>query len=345
MKYLLVFLVLVCTSGTATAAQIEGRVVLGDDPLPEMRVRAYADLNPAGKPLGKVALTDPQGLFHLELPAGFTALYARSTDGRYFAFCGRNPLLAQEGRPLWAGLQAVRVSAPTTSVYADEYTAALEGVVTVNDQPLAGAYVSLYLDVAEDLKGQGYRLSAPTDDAGFFAFDGLPESSYFLVARKRQSGERVGPLTEGDMLGVYAGNPLNLKAGKVTSVILPMVVRQPGQQGAAVPGRPSSIRLKGRVLDETGRPLAGLHVFAYRNPVIGHQRPAALSPQTSADGRFELSFRETGTYYIGARQAYGDSPAPDELFGLYEGSADHGLQIRSGENAAIEIRVTPISLD
>ncbi len=345
MKTLLCLLLLLGSFHLAAAATIEGRVVRGEDPMPGMQVRAYSDLNPARAPLGEAVLTDQQGLFTLDLAPGFVALYATSADGRYFAFCGRNPLQARPEQKLWAGLQAVAVTPPVFSNYDDEYTAGLEGVVTFNNKPVPGAYVSLYLDVAEDLKGQGYRISAPTDDEGYFAFDGLPESSYFLVARKRHNGSRVGPLAEGDMLGVYAGNPLNLKAGKMTKVALPLVVRQPSQQQVTGPDRPGTIQLQGRVLDEEGRPLAGLYVFAYRNPVIGHQRPAAQSAQTAADGHFVISFQKAGVYYLGAREIYGDSPAPGELFGLYEGRADHGLQIRVGDNADIEIRVAPISLD
>lgn len=345
MKLIIALLLFLCCATSALATGVEGRVVLGDEPLPGMRVLAYTDLNPAGKSIVRAVVTDQEGHFELSLPNGFVALYARSDDGRYFAFCGRNPLYVQAGQTLWAGLQAIAVSTAKVTSYDDEYSTALEGIVTLAGRPLADAYVSLYLDAAEDLKGQGYRLSAPTGEDGFFAFDGLPESNYFLVARKRENGGRVGPLAVGDMLGVFAGNPLDLKAGEMTAIEIPLVVRQPRTNGSGGPDRPGSIMLSGRILDESGQPLAGLHLFAYRDQVIGHQRPAALSPPTGIDGRFELSFREPGIYYIGARQAYGDSPAPGELFGLYEGNADHGLQIKTGKNAAIEIRVAPISLD
>ena len=344
MKYSLLFLILFGSVSFGFAAQIKGRVVLGEDPLPGMRVRAYPNLNTATQSVAESAVTREDGLFELEVADGFVALYADSADGRYFAFCGRNPLLVQADS-LWAGLQAVEVSSAAISAYADEYSAALEGVVTLAGKPLDNAYVSLYLDVAEDLKGQGYRLSAPTDSDGYFVFDGLPESWYFLVARKRQTAARVGPLAEGDMLGVFAGNPIDLKSGTITQVTLPMVVRQPSDQTAGTPDRPGAITLTGRIHDDSGQPSAGLHVFAYTDPVIGHQRPAALSQETTADGEFKLNFREPGTYYLGARQAYGDSPAPGELFGLYEGRADHGLKVVSGKNKPIEIQVVPIDLD
>ena len=96
---------------------------------------------------------------------------------------------------------------------------------------------------------------------------------------------------------------------------------------------------------EDGKPVAGMHVFAYTERVIGHKRPAALSSPTGADGRFALQLPVAGTYYIGARQQYGDSPAPGELFGMYDESADHGLEV--GPDAAagrLRIVVEPIEL-
>ncbi len=340
-----VILLVALPVASVNAALVEGRVVFGEKPLAGMQVRAFENLNPGSERVGDLATTAEDGSFRLDVPAGYLALYAYSADGRYFAVCGRNPLLAVDGETIWAGMQAVEVKASSEVDYADEYSAGLDGVVTLGGKPQADVFVSLYLDTAEDLKGQGYRISMPTDATGYFSFDGLPESDYFLMARKRQSGARVGPLLEGDLFGVYAGNPLNLKAGKLVSIELPLLERQPGNSAAEGPDRQGDILLRGRIVDEKGQPQAGLHFFAYRNPVIGHQRPAALSPPSDAEGKFEVSFREPGLYYVGARQEYGDSPAPGELFGLYEGRADHGLDVAEKKNPEILIRVAPISLD
>jgi len=77
-------------------------------------------------------------------------------------------------------------------------------------------YVYLYLDPSEDLKGQGYRMSAPTDGNGAFSFDGLRESSYFLAVRKRQDGQRVGPVRKAicrRLSGQSADRPCRETAG------------------------------------------------------------------------------------------------------------------------------------
>jgi len=331
--------------GQAWAAQVEGRVVLGDSPLAAMQVFASADLNPQGPKLAGPVLTDEQGYFKLEVEQENVALYAFSSDGRYFAFCGRNPLRVLDGQTNWAGLQAVAVSEPLVSTYADEYSAALEGMVTYADQPLADAYVSLYLDAGEDLKGQGYRISAPTGGDGYFFFDGLPQSSYYLVARKRATAVRVGPLEEGDLLGIYAGNPLNLVAGQRVKIQLPLVERQPTSARVSLLSRAGAGCLQGQIFDQQQSPQAGLRAFAYRNKVIGHQRPDAISTISGSDGRFELCFDAPGIYYLGAREAFGDSPAPGELFGLYAGNADHSFDVGHNMSEPIKIVVAPIQLD
>ncbi len=342
MKYLVLALLLWPVLSQATA--VDGRVVLDEQPLAGMTVAAYRDLDPSGPPLVRSRPSDAEGLFHLELPPGDYALFARNAAGDYFAFCGRNPV-AVANEPVWAGLQAVAASPAASAPYDDPYSAAIVGRVLYRGEPLAGAYVSLYLDAAEDLKGQGYRMSPPTAEDGAFAFDGLPESSYYLVARKRANGGRVGPVLEGDFLGVYPGNPLPTRAARVQRVFLPVVMKVKESSSSETFGCSGGPVLSGTVRDRSGQPVAGVHVFAYRDRVIGHQRPAALSPPTKADGSFILNLAAAGTYYIGARQEYGDSPAPGELFGMYEGSADHGLDVAVGENLEdLEIRIEPIAL-
>lgn len=338
------FLLLLLLPTPLWSGTITGRVVLGDAPLAGMRIEAHGGLDFSAPPLAVSAPTEEDGAFRLELPDGLYALFARDAGNRYFAFCGRNPV-AVSGVPVWAGLQGVPVDPPIFAAYDDEYSAAIEGKILFEGRPLAGAYVSLYLDAAEDLKGQGYRLSLPTGSDGSFVFDGLPESGYFLAARKRQGGGRVGPVLEGDYLAVYPGNPLQARAGKTVRVQLTAVRKVRDEAQSEVFERRSGPRVSGRVSDGKGAAVSGVHVFAYTDRVIGHQRPASLSPATGSDGLFTLTLKEPGTYYLGARERYGDSPAPGELFGMYDESADHGLAVGAG--AALEginITVEPIDL-
>lgn len=326
------------------AAPVEGRVVLDDDPVPGVRVEAHASLDFSGEAVALSAPTDADGLFRLELPPGTYALYARDEARGLFAQCGRNPLTVAESSQ-WAGLQAVRTRPPTKEVYGDEYSAAVEGRVLHRGEPLAGAYVYLYLDAAEDLKGQGYRMSLPTGTDGRFAFDGLPESGYYLVVRKRSDGQRVGPVREGDYFGVYPGNPVQAVAGRSLQVTMPAVMKVRAEQRPLEAAGPSGPVVRGVVADGQGRPAAGLYVFAYTERVVGHKRPAALSAAVGENGAFMLRLPQAGTYYLGAREYYGDSPAPGERFGMYDATADHGLEVKAGQLVeGLTIVVEPIQL-
>ena len=60
---------------------------------------------------------------------------------------------------------------------------------------------------------------------------------------------------------------------------------------------------------------------------------------------FVVNLPEAGTYYVGAREGYGDSPAPDELFGMYDESADHGLTVNDGDRRDdLRIVVEPVAI-
>ena len=344
MKKWLCLMCLLMLPSQLAAAVVEGRVVSGDESVVGVVVTAHASLDFTSKAIAHSAASDSDGLYRMELPSGTYAFFGWNAEQSRFAFCGRNPVNVAEDSA-WVGLQAVPVGETTAGAYDDEYSAAIEGQVWHDGAPLAGAFVYLYLDVAEDLKGQGYRLSLPTAEDGYFRFDDLPESNYYLVARSRQNGQRVGPVLEGDLFGIYAGNPLTARSGQVQQVRLHCVTKVKGARGSETFGRATGPVLRGTVVDPSGQGVAGVHVFAYVDRVIGHQRPAAISTPTAADGHFQVNLPAPGTYYVGAREAYGDSPAPGELFGMYEDSADHGLTLAKGRNLDnVRIVVEPVAL-
>ena len=340
----LLFLAWMIIPALACSAVIEGRVVQGDRPLEGVVVSAYATLDYTDNPMAVSETTDPEGLYRLDVDPGTYALFGWTADRKLFAFCGRNPVNVGE-ETVWAGLQAVPVDKPLSVPYDDDYTAAIEGYVMHQGQPLAGAYVYLYLDVREDLKGQGYQMSIPTAEDGYFRFEGLPESNYFLVARQRQEGQRVGPVQEGDLMGIYPGNPLTALAGQMLTLRLHAVEKIKDMSATETFGRATGPVVRGRIVDPLGHGVAGVHVFAYVDRVIGHQRPAAISPPTSNDGFFQVHLPAPGIYYIGAREGYGDSPAPGELFGMYDQTADHGLELDEGEVVEdLHIMVEPMQI-
>lgn len=345
MRRSLLLLLFLSSAFPAMAGLIEGRVVQGDDPVAGVTVNAYQSLDFSAQPVAVSAPTDVDGGYRLELPVGRYALFASDPQQQLFAFCGRNPV-GVDKETTWAGLQAVAVTQPVVGAYDDPYRGSIEGQVLFAGKPLAGAYVYLYIGIEDDLKGQGYRLSMPTDADGFFAFDDLTASNYFIVARKRQNEERVGPVLADDFLGIYPGNPLRVGSGQSLQLQIETVRKLKAERSSETITGLSGPILRGEIVDAEGQPVAGMHLFAYTERVIGHKRPAALSAPTMADGRFELSLPDIGTYYIGARQLYGDSPAPGELFGMYEESADHGLVVESEQPVEkLRIVVEPITLN
>lgn len=330
--------------GLCWGATLTGRVVDGQKPVAGMRVAAYADVNPQAVELTS-GVTDADGVYRFDLPAGSYALFGWDESRRRFAFNGRNPVTL-ETEDLWIGLQVVPVSTPQRKPYDDEYSAGLEGQVLLEGKPAPGAVVYLYLDTADGLKGQGYRMSPETGADGRFYFDGLPESDYFLLARQRRNGQRVGPVKSGDRIGYFPGNPLTVRSGETVLVELPLVEKLETVAGSETFGKQSATRIQGVVVDVEGKPAVGVHVFAYTDRVIGHQRPAALSSPTAADGRFLVYLPGGGTYYLGARELYGDSPMPGELFGMYDETADHGVLVADDADLqGLKIIVEPVSLE
>ena len=157
----------------------------------------------------------------------------------------------------------------------------------------------------------------------------VPEGRYFLIARKRGSGKGVGPMMKGDLISWYRFNPIRVEDGKELEIVLPMVVKRLDRDihGTRMAGaRPG---FEGVITDREGRPVQGLHVFAYLEPEMGHHKPAALSSITDEQGKYQLFLPKAGKYYVGARHGYGDNPTPGEMFGHYEGTPDHSLTIES----------------
>jgi len=43
-----------------------------------------------------------------------------------------------------------------------------------------------------------------------------------------------------------------------------------------------------------------------------------------------INLPQGGTYYIGARSDYGDTPGYGEWYGRYEGTGDHSVRLETG---------------
>ncbi len=116
---------------------------------------------------------------------------ARWRSGIFSPFRGSNPITVAPGKYTHVGFSMLPYRKGIDyQPYDTADSGGISGVVTLDGQPLEGAFVTLYVDTAEDLRGSTYATSPPPAREGFFRFDYLPEVEYYVVARKRSAGRR-----------------------------------------------------------------------------------------------------------------------------------------------------------
>ena len=289
-----------------------------------------------------VANTDPEGRYQVQLPAGSYFVIGKqravTEDNRtrmLMAESPGNPHLVDKGLSTVTPFN-LREMGRQGGLVPDADTG-LAGTVTHDGQPLTRAYVYLYTQTESGLMGPSYGEAVQTGADGRFQID-LPAGRYYLVARKRLAGGRSGELQPGDLNGTYPGNPVEIRSGErlelsrfILEEIDPITLEERQQQGTFTT---TGTQLSGAILDQDGLPVSGVHVFAYLDSrMVG--KPAHISAPSDTDGSFVLNLDAGGTYFIGARSAYGGPLEPGEWVGTYNGRADHGLEIASGDRQAV----------
>jgi hypothetical protein len=223
-------------------------------------------------------------------------------------------------------------------------TQGVRGTLTYRGRPLAGASVYAYRRRSENFLGPADFSSAASGPDGSYLID-LVEGSYWLVARKRASGSDAGPLVPGDLQRVHPGNPAAVAPGAFTTVDLDLEEVRDLMFSRAGPRGPTATGTRGRITDQSGAPAAWVFAIAYASADM-RRVPDFTSAMTAADGRFVIYLPEGGRYWIGARTHIRDKPAPGELFGFFEGTPDHAVDVTTGafvENVDIVLR--PFGVD
>jgi hypothetical protein len=287
--------------------------------------------------------TARDGGFRAEAPPGsyFAVAEGKFGETPVFAFSGQNPVRIDSGGR-WLGMKAVPAEAPATRAGKPGEGAAVAGKVVSGGVPVENAFVYVYSGADSAFKGMGIAMSPPTGPDGRFEIEHLPESTYFLVARRRGSGGMTGPLEKGDLYGFHPANPVYLKDGAATVVRMDLVEKEKTLSYTEVTAGTETV-LRGRVVDRGGRPQAGIYAFVYVDRVFGHQRPFGHSGRTGADGMFAIYLDRPGTYYLGARENFGNSPKPGERFGFHDGTPDHAVTAVQGKSVeGLTIVVEPI---
>jgi hypothetical protein len=336
--------ILLLTGCAAQTGSVTGRVKADDAPVEGVRVTLTATSPATAATLTAITDADGNYIFPKVEPGDFE-LGAR-LDGEPALVSARRatPLHLSPGGTKHTGLKLVEWEGVIYSRDSEEPEGfgSISGRVLHRNAPVSGATITLYLDLEEGLKGPGYRQSFVTDEEGQFFLGEVSEGRYYAVARQRATGA-AGPVREGDLYGEATAAPLLVRSKMEASINIHVVKKEKAQAPHATALDATSTAIVGRIVDAAGNPVSGVYVFAYRDRTIGHRMPDFLTPPTDADGVFVLPLGEGGLFYVGAREFFGGSPQPGERFGLYEGSADHGIRVREGEKVSdIVIRVNEV---
>ncbi|AMV73236.1 hypothetical protein JCM30471_16390 [Desulfuromonas carbonis] len=313
---------------------LEGTILFGDRPLAGAQVEVYlkAEKDRATLPFS-VASTDDAGRYRLSLPTGryFVIAKKREEGGGHpqmlMAECPANPLEV-ENQMRQVPAFSLREMGRDGALVADPGTV-LRGRVTAAGLPLARAYVYLYTESAAGLMGPSYGEAVQTEADGRFQIK-VPAGRYYLAARKRADGSRLGEPSPGDLNGSFAGNPVSVAHGQELDLgdfpLTPVDAEQFRQRHAAGKFAATATALSGQAVDQDGHPLKGIYVFAYLDSrMIG--KPTYISDPTGSDGRFNLYLGSGGSYFVGARSTFGGPLEPGEWVGTFDGRPDHGVDV------------------
>lgn len=204
---------------------------------------------------------------------------------------------------------------------------------------VADAYVNIYADTVFNLLGPSHTMSSPTDIDGYYQVT-LPPGTYFVVARKRLSGNATGPLSPGDYYSEHQRIVTDVVAGKLAVVDLPLVVmNNPMFFKRDIASVESDTAIRGRIIDKEGKPIFGAFAMAYNNADL-KRLPDYVSTLSDNDGRFTIYLPKGGSYYLSARMQVYDMPHPGEPYGRNETP----VVVETGKSSdEVTIMVAPFS--
>ena len=183
--------------------------------------------------------------------------------------------------------------------------------------PVSDAYVHIYADTAFNLLGPSQSMSSPTDKDGRYQVN-LAPGTYFVVARKRVSGNPTGPLSPGDYYSEHQRVVTDVVAGKIAVVDLPLVLmNNPMFFKRDIASLETDTAIRGQIVDKAGKPVYGAFCMAYNNADL-KRLPDYVSTLSDSDGHFTIYFPQGGSYYLSARMQVYDMPHPGEPYGRIE---------------------------
>jgi len=340
-----------CASADGT---IQGKVSYQEKGLAGAQVLLYdvADERITGEPTYRVAQTAEDGSFTVSVKPGQYFLLAQKfadpanpgQEGDIFSYYGGNPIVIGDGETINMGVNGTPVL--PVEVKSKPGGTGIRGRIYADGKPLPRTRVTLYQDTSTIFRGIGYA-SVVTNNNGDFAFS-LEPGEYYVIARKRMSNDKMGPLSEGDFFGFAHDNPVRVEADHFSMISVnastkQVKVKQGGQDitlGGTV--KAGATTISGVIRDQAGQPVANVYAAAYRDSMMT-QKPDFISTPTGPDGSFTITVSEGGEYFVGARNTLGGPAERGDLLGRYAGNEDHMVTIATDEKlTGIDIVVAPV---
>jgi hypothetical protein len=221
----------------------------------------------------------------------------------------------------------------------------IKGQVTMEGQGAAqGVFVYAYDSPYNDMRVPTKLISQATAADGTYTLD-LAPGKWFIVARKRTSGDPRGYLVKGDYEGKSNSNPVVVKDGEHATVNLTVSKLEGTFLLAPYLPEEGAMEVKGKVFTEDGKPAHGAYVMLYTDKeMMG--LPAYLSRSTDPTGDYSIVLPKTGVYYVAARLKYGGLPKKGEPYGTYDKDPEHKVVIeRDSSLTGIDIKLGPFPFD
>lgn len=178
-----------------------------------------------------------------------------------------------------------------------------------------------------------------TDEKGAFTVQ-LEAGRYYLGAVKRKSGEKTGPVQEGDYFlpthdKTNKYRVVTIKAGVTTKAGTIRGIEHFKRQTVSGTKEQAVASIEGKVVNTDGKPVARAMVVAYLEPVM-QGPPLLASERTKEDGMFTLKLHKGGTYYLKARGVYGGGvPDEGEFMGRFGGD-EQPTPVEAADGAVVK---------
>jgi len=305
----------------ATGPGVEGFAALRGELVSGVVVLAFSGPgpHPAAVPLAVSTGTDKSGRYRLALEPGSYHLVAVKTAGVSWPFPGTrgdlfsyylgNPIVVEPGKMTRVVFNMVRVGDPLAPI--PGAGAGIAGQVLFEGKPLSRAYVHVYSDTGTNFRGMGLA-SVPAGGDGRFRIK-VPPGRYYVIARKRQGGGMYGPPGKDDYVGYFPGNPVTVRPGAFSSLLLETTTRIDLLEEIWSTNGASAGWFDGKVTEVAGKPAVGLYVLFYTEEAMSGA-PAFVAGPTDAKGHFRVR-AAAGQFHLLARSNLGGPLEAGEWYG------------------------------